>query len=179
VTEKCQDIGDTFGLRRPVEGLDAVAMEQGVADESARGIRTVSAGAESVHGKAVPAIRDKPAERLQMGETLPRGGDRRAAGSVPEASRVAGASERGGRAASTRAATEEGMGTQEARRIAETEVAARRSGSRRTERADHRPNHRAGRLRQEAEAFDAAGRTGDRGACSARGGAQRPVDGGF
>src|SRR5437763_10888334 len=154
-------------------------MKQGSAKKYEIVFRTVSAGAEYVNGKDVPEIRDKPAERLQMGQTLPRGGHRRAAGSDPEASRVAGASERGGRAASTRTATEEGMGTQKARRIAEAEVAARRSGSRRTERADHRPNHRAGRLRQEAEAFDAAGRTGDRGACSARGGAQRPVDGGF
>jgi len=33
VTEKCQDIGDTSMLRRPQVGQDAVAMDQGVANE--------------------------------------------------------------------------------------------------------------------------------------------------
>src|SRR5881396_250078 len=67
VTQKCQDIGDTFRPRRPVGGRDAVAVEQGVADEAARGICAAGPGAESMHGEAVSPIRDKPAERLQVG----------------------------------------------------------------------------------------------------------------
>src|SRR5204862_4097684 len=82
VTQKCQDIGDTFRPRRRVGGRDAVAVEQGVADEAARGICAAGPGAESMHGEAVSPIRDKPAERLQVGQSLPRGGGRWAARSV-------------------------------------------------------------------------------------------------
>src|SRR3954467_15140604 len=71
VTEKCQDIGDT---KRPrIRGIrqDAAAMARGVTDEATRGVRAPGSGARSVSGEAVSAVRDKPAKRLQVAQTLP------------------------------------------------------------------------------------------------------------
>ena len=177
VTEKCQDISDTQRPRRPGVGQDAVAMARGVTDEAERRVRAAGSGAGSMHGEAVPTARNKPAERIQMGQALPRGGHRRTGRSDTPATRLATAGERRGRAAGSGAAPEARVGSQEAAGIAQTEAGARKRG--RAQRPDDCANHRAGRLRQEEEAPDGADRTSDGGPHPQGGSTERSVDGGL